>query len=121
MYPYEDRGKKPRERLLPSRSGAVGVAFPERYELSVVPNGIAGSTTKLRLCSADGAALRVNRYTPKAAIKICAAMIVCDRPRWKDDIANPAMMGPATAPAPCTMTSPPEEATNSPSATESFT
>jgi hypothetical protein len=77
-----------------------GEAICECSDSSVVATGIAGSTAKLRLCSADGAALRLNRYTPKAAIKICAAMIVCERPRCNTDIANPAIMGPATAPTP---------------------
>jgi hypothetical protein len=52
----------------------------ECSDSSVVPTGISGSTTKAPLCIRGGAARRVNRYTPKTAIKICAAMSVYARP-----------------------------------------
>ena len=38
---------------------------------------------------------RVTRYTPKAAIKICAAMRVYCRPSFQADMAKPASKGPA--------------------------
>ena len=47
---------------------------------SVVPTGISGSTTNLPLCIWRGAARRVERYTPKTARRICAAISVYAKP-----------------------------------------
>src|SRR5260370_33385826 len=67
-----------------------------------------------------GAALRVSRYAPKAAIATCVAMSMYDRPCGKADMASPPSKGPAVAPTPCMISRPPEAATNSPSPTVSF-
>jgi hypothetical protein len=47
---------------------------------SVGPTGISGSTTNLPLCIWRGAARRVERYTPKTARRIYAAISVYAKP-----------------------------------------